>query len=331
MAMGLLDRLRVWRAIAATSPSLEDPEVLAGRRAERFLVSLVQSRENFKGASLYPNKRVPAGGRRREIDLLVVTPNRIHVIEVKNWSGSLRVERGLWIQTNRNHREIEHPDLVADHKDKNAALVAHLRREGARLDPSAQAKYLSNKVVFMNDRLVVQDRAISEHPDVLLASRLDAYLNRQRRSGFGERVLGSIVQWCLDSESADAVVDGCLSGLAPDNVAKIRGAIDRLPTWDSLRYFGSRVECGDLIHVSVGGVKLPRASFVDRRAYPVRWTRNKALGLVKAVTGLGTLGRLDLPDGSRPLSPEDFVFFHRAGEPEPVQVPLLGLDAIILG
>lgn len=329
--MSLLERFRVWRAIAGTSPSLEDPEVLAGRRAERFLVRLVQSRDNFKGASLYPNKRVPAGRRRREIDLLVVTANRIHVIEVKNWSGSLRAERGRWIQTNRNHREIEHPDLVADHRDKNLALVEHLRREGARLDPNAQAKYLSNKVVFMNDRLVVQDRAISEHPDVLLAGRLDAYLKQQRRSGFGERVLGSIVQWCLDSESADAVVDGYLGGLAPDNVAKIRAAIDRLPTWDSLRYFGSRVETGDLIHVSIGGVKTPRASLGDRRSYPVRWPRNKTLGLIKAVTGLGSLGRLDLPGGSRPLSPDDFVFFHRAGEPEPVRVPLLRLDALVLG
>lgn len=329
--MGLLNRLRVWRAIAAAHPTLEDPEVLAGRRAERFLVKLVQSRDNFKGASLYPNKRVPAGRRRREIDLLVVTANRIHVIEVKNWSGSLRVDRGRWVQTNRNNREIEHPDLVADHQDKNRALVEHLRREGARLDPEAQAKYLSNKVVFMNDRLVVQDRAISEHPDVLLAGRLDAYLNQQRRSGFGERVLGSIVQWCLDSESADAVVEGYLGSLAPDNVAKIRAAIDRLPTWDSLRYFGSRVESGDLIHVSIDGVELPRAALGERRSYPTRWTRNKALGFVKAITGLGSLGRLDLPDGSRQLSTSDFVLFHRAGEPEPVKVPLLSLDALVLG
>ncbi|MFO0865047.1 MAG: nuclease-related domain-containing protein [Gemmataceae bacterium] len=331
MAATFSERLREWREVVSAAPAAEDPEVLGGRQAERFLHTLVQSHFNFQGASLYPNKRVPAGHRRREIDLIVVTAKRIHIIEIKNWSGSLRIIGHRWVQTNRNGREIEHPDLVADHQDKNVVLIEYLRRQGVQLNPKVQAKYLSNKVIFMNPRLVVHDRAIANHPDVLLPHKLDSYLNQQRRSGFGERILGSLVQWCLDTESADVVMDGYFGSLTPDKVVAVRAAVDRLGTWDTLQYFGSRVEIGDLIRVSVGGAVVSREQIGDRCHCPVRWTRHKTWGLFKALTGFGSLGRLHLPSGSRPLSPADFVFFHRPGEPAPTQIPLLGLDAITLG
>jgi Holliday junction resolvase-like predicted endonuclease len=325
------DRLLGWRELVSTTPAPEDPEVLGGRQAEDFLHTLVESHFNFKGASLYPNKRVPAGYRRREIDLIVVTAKRIHVVEVKNWSGSLRVIGNRWVQTNRNGREIEHPDLVADHQDKNLVLIEYLRGQGVSLDLTLQAKYLSNKVIFMNHRLVVQDRIISDHPDVLLPQGLNSYLNQQRRSGFGERVLGSVVQWCLDTESADVVMDGYFGSLTPGKVAAVRTALDRLATWDSLHYYGSRVEIGDLIRISANGTVVERDQIGSRCHCRVQWTRNKTWGLIKALTGVGQLGSLLLPNGPRPLLPGDFVFFHRAGEPVPVQISLLGLDGVRLG
>jgi hypothetical protein len=329
--MTLSQRLREWQQVVSTVPAEEDPEVLGGRQAEHFLHTLVQSHYNFKGASLYPNKRVPARNRRREIDLIVVTAKRIHIIEVKNWSGHLRVIGNQWVQTNRNNREIEHPNLLADHHDKNSVLIEYLRRQGVSLDPGAQAKYLSNKVIFMNPRLVIHDRAISCHPDVLLPNRLDSYLNQQRRSGLGERVLGSVIQWCLDTESAEIVMDGYFGSLTPEKVSGVCAAIDQLATWDSLQYYGSRVEIGDLIRASIGGVEVPRKQFGCRCSCPVRWTRHKTWGLMKALSRSGQLGCLHLPCGKRPISSGDFVFFHRAGEPAPIQIPLLGLTGITLG
>jgi Holliday junction resolvase-like predicted endonuclease len=325
------DRLREWREVVSAVPSAEDPEILGGRQAEHFLHTLVRSHYKFKGAGLYPNKRVPAAHGRREIDLIVVTAKRIHIIEVKNWSGSLRIAGNRWVQTNRNNCEIEHPDLLADHQDKNAVLTEYFCRLGVSLDPKMQARYLSNKVIFMNPRLVINDRSIHDHPDVLLSDRLDGYLKQQRRSGLGERLLGSVVQWCLDTESADMVMDGYFGSLTPEKVAAIRTAIDRLATWDSLRYYGSRVEIGDLIRVSVGGVVLSREQIGSRCSCPVRWTRDRTWGLIKALSGVGQLGWLYLPQGARALAPRDFVYFHRAGEPAPTQIPFLGLEEIGLG
>src|SRR4051794_35880880 len=179
-------RLADWSEIVATEAVDEDPEVLGGREAERFLNTLVESHFNFEGASLYPNKRVPAGYRRREIDLIVVTSKKIHVIEVKNWSGTLRDEGGLWVQTNRAGRRIEHPDLVADIVEKDSALIEYLNRQGVALEPRLRDKYMVNKVLFMNPKLGILSGSIARNPDVLVYGRLAGYLDQQRRAGFGE-------------------------------------------------------------------------------------------------------------------------------------------------
>ncbi len=331
MAKKFTERLRDWRDVVSTAPSAEDPEVLGGRQAEQFLNTLVESHFNFKGASLYPNKRVPAGNRRREIDLIVVTAKRIHIIEVKNWSGSLRIVDSKWVQTNRNNREIEHLDLVADHQDKSVVLIDYLKREGVALDPKVQGKYLSNKVIFMNPRLEVQSPAIVNHPDVLLPRRLNSYLDKQRKPGFGERLLGSVIQWCLDSDGADVVMDGYFGSLTSDKIEAIRIAIDKLFTWDSLQYLGSKVDTGDLIHLSVGGTIVPRNQIGSRRSIPVLWTRSRTWGLIKVIAGVEQFGRIVLPTGERSLSPQDFAFFHRAGDRTPVQILLRELEHVGLG
>lgn len=327
----LFARLRTWRAIAATPPLADDPEVEGGRLGEQVLDRLVGANAQFKGAGLYPNKRVPAGHRRREIDLIVVTPRRIHVIEIKNWSGSLRAVGDRWIQTNRSGREIPHPNLVADNQDKNLALLDYLAHQGVPLDANDQRKYLSNKVIFINPRLTVADPVITQHPEVLLAPQLDTYLNQQKRNTLGQRLLGSVAQWCLDSETADGLLDRFLGSLTSARVAAIRDAIDRLPTWDALHYFGGRIETGDLLRLSIDGQTLPRASLGAPASCPVRWTRNRPWGLLKALTGLGSLGSLRLPAGSRPITPADHVWFHRVGDPEPTSIPLLSLTGITLG
>ena len=331
LSMNLYDRLREWREVVATLPTEEDPEVLGGREAEQFLTNLVEAHRNFKGATVYPNKRVPSGTRRREIDLIIITAKRIHVIEVKNWSGELCVRGCNWIQTNRNNQEIEHPDLVADHQEKNDVLLKYLRREGVSLEAKLQTKYIANKVIFMNRRLIVRDRSIYDHPDVLLPHRLDAYLNSQRRSGLGNRILGSVVQWCLDTDSADVVMDGYLNSLSPDKIKMIENAIDRLSTWDTLVYHGSRVETGDLIRASIGGKTFQRDQFGSRRSSPVRWTRHKTWGLIKSIAQLSPLGTIHLPEGPLPLSSRDFVFFHRAGDRTPTEIPLVELNAVTTG
>ena len=330
--MKIGQRLREWREIVATTPVKEDPGVLGGREAEQFLHTYVQSHFKFKGANLFSNKRVPAGYRRREIDLIVVTAKQIHIIEVKNWSGKLQLLNGKWVQTNRGNETIEHPDLVADHQEKSAVLIDYLVREGISLDRRLQEKFLSNKVIFMNPKLKITTRAISDHPDVLLLHRLNSYLDQQRFHQYGERLLASLIQWCLDTESAEVVVEGLFGNLTSNKVASVCAALDRLATWDALHYLGTRVETGDLIRLSIGGTTISRDRLPPRSRIQLHWTRHRMLGLIKAITGLGRLGHVDIPGvGALRLTASDSAFFHKAGEPSPVQIGLMGIECISIG
>jgi len=56
------------------------------------------------------------------------------------------------------------------------------------------------------------------------------------------------------------------------------------------------------------------------------------LGLIKAITGLGRLGHVDIPGvGVLRLTGSDSAFFHKAGEPSPVQIGLMGIECISIG
>lgn len=326
-------RLADWRRLVAVSPRRDDPQVVGGRVAEEYLQCLIQAHRQFRGATLYPNRRVPAGRRRREIDLIVVSPHRLHLIEVKNWSGSLKLDRGQWVQLNRNGLAIRHPDLVNDHRDKADALFGYLDREGVRLTPDQRKRYASNKVLFVNPKLQIESSVIADHPDVLPSYRLDRYLSAQRRDSFGERLLGSIAQWCLDSDSASTVLDGLLGRLPPDMVARVNAALGKLGTWDSLHFHGGRIETGDLIRLDLGGRTADRNQFGRDIAMKLHWTRNRWWGLAKALWGerLGVLETGVSGLGWVELDLADNVLFHKAGEPNPTPVPLASLDEIRLG
>ncbi|NEB38313.1 BREX system serine/threonine kinase PglW [Streptomyces sp. SID14515] len=71
-------------------------------------------------------------GHVREVDLLVVAPGGVCMIELKNWHGSLTSENGTWVQTAPNGRRIPHgnPLHLVDKKAKELAglMGQHGRR-----------------------------------------------------------------------------------------------------------------------------------------------------------------------------------------------------------
>ena len=108
--MNLQDRLREREFLNQTQKSIEDPAAMAGRQAERFLKSLINSNLKYKDTYYFINKRIPArfNARHYEIDLMVLTKKQLNIIEVKNWSGSLFTSNGYWVQLKRNGDKIKH-------------------------------------------------------------------------------------------------------------------------------------------------------------------------------------------------------------------------------
>lgn len=71
-------------------------------------------------------------GHVREVDLLVVAPGGVHLIELKDWHGSLATENGTWVQTRPAGGKVRHgnPLHLANKKAKELAglLGSHGKR-----------------------------------------------------------------------------------------------------------------------------------------------------------------------------------------------------------
>jgi len=324
----LSGRWRTWRALRRERPVLEDPGVQSGREGELLLHELVTSRFNHKGAHLFAGRRVPCPRRRmrREIDLIVLTPKLITLIEVKNWSGEL-IDRGeFWVHMRRGGDEVRHPNLVADNLDKRDTFLDYLRGQGLGLERDFADRHVAQKLVFMNEKLVVSP-SIRAHPDVVTRDKLAAFLDRQRTPGFTQRVFGSVVEFCLGAEAAH----GLTGSIPGERFAALVKCVGDIPTWDRLRLFGGRVMTGDVVNMYVGGRYLPREQLGHGGALGLSWSRGM-WGLFKVLTGWGTVGKTALPGrGAVALTEKDVVVFHAVGETAPASVPVTRVEEIMLG
>ena len=68
-------------------------------------------------------------GHVREVDLLVVTPGGVFMIELKDWHGSVTSEYGIWVQTTPGGRRISHGNPLHLANKKAKELAGLLRQQ----------------------------------------------------------------------------------------------------------------------------------------------------------------------------------------------------------
>lgn len=322
------DRLNEWRRLGKILPEDEDPEILAGRKAERFLNVIIQSNLKYKGANCFVNKRVPSRTHKRkyEIDLIVLTRKQIHFIEVKNWSGEVYQEGENWIQIKRSGERIEHPDFVNHNTFKQKVVIEFLRENGIKIDKS----YFIQKVIFMNEKLTIDPR-ISKNPNVVPHYKIQKYLSRQKGSNWGERVLYSIVEICLAQEKSKIVLDGLFNSLNGNDIRKMKELFLSLPTWDKLSLFGEKIINGDAIKLMINNRSYNLIRLANGERIDFFWTRNKVGGLFKALLFNNSMGHTFINGQKIPISTTDQVLFHKAGEEEPSLFELGNIKYLLKG
>lgn len=90
-------------------------------------------------------------GHVREVDLLVLAPNGLHMIELKNWRGTLTSRNGTWVQTFPGSKGRGRTHANARH------LVEQKARELAGLLSGQRARtYISSAVCFTDSSLRIQ-------------------------------------------------------------------------------------------------------------------------------------------------------------------------------
>lgn len=335
--MSIRERLEQWHQIRQIEPIEEAPSVAGGREAEILLKELAETHFRFKDAFLLAGRRIPSKrtGRKREVDLIVCTPQRIHILEVKNWSGQLSTEDGTWRQLRRGGGVLEHENPVEKNLLKRDVIVEYLRTKGVKLDKAFVQQHMISKVVFMNRRLQLSP-AIEQHPDVISRGKLEEYLGRQKRKTFSERLFSSLIELCLDSDQQRVEkVSQTVTGRIPTALyERIVSCLAQTGTWDHLHLFGTKIIAGDLVSVRLGKQVHRREQLVRMAAgKPLRlkWARSRVIGLWKTITGAGNLGTLHLGAETLPVSPDDVVEFHEVGSGRPGERSLAEVDEIVLG
>ena len=232
---------------------LEDGEALGGEEAELYVKNTVETCFFFKNAYCFIGKRVPyktaSKSGRKEIDLIVVTPKMIHIIEVKNWSGVISgaLDQDTWQQTRRNGEVVPQKNPLKTNQEKMYILRDYLEKNKCHF-PENPSRYFSQKVIFMNEKGVL-DRAIRSNLNVILARELHGYVANMETDVLVSRIFKSIIEKCLDSELAVQVCDGLLDSLTPQAYQRIIDLVSQLGTWDYLKLYGGKRIKGDLLHI----------------------------------------------------------------------------------
>jgi hypothetical protein len=334
----VIKRLRQWREIQMVRPVAESPDITGGRDGELALRQLVGSSLQFKNANVFAGRRIPSKrqGRRREIDLIVCTPDMIHLIEVKNWSGRLDIRNGEWLQTRRSGDVVNHGNLLETNVIKRNAVVEYLADRGIRLDSSVVRDRIVPEIIFMNPRLEL-DPAVEALPEVFSRREVDRYFEREStKKGSVPGIVSSIIECCIGRQSSPTrKPSSAHDTMIPASQYKdIVACLAETETWDQLVVYGTQVIAGNVIRLQIGSKtygKSQLACLMGRQPIHVRWTRGWLWGLVKVVTGWGRLGSISLGNDWTPISPADTVIFHAVGDDEPSSRGLVQLDQIVLG
>ena len=190
-----------------------------------------------------------ATGRRREIDLIVCTPQVIHLIEAKNWSGRLEVLGGDWRQTRRSGGGRAR-EPARRNRLKRDAVVEYLNDRGLDLDERFVRDHIAPKVIFTNPRLEL-DPTVEALPEVISRGNSTDTSGGSARgawpSGWPRRC----------SRSASTGKRGWRGrprpgAIPPDRYGKIVESLAEVGTWDRLEFHGTRVVAGDVVSLRVG-------------------------------------------------------------------------------
>jgi hypothetical protein len=331
------ERLAQWRALRDAPLYLEDGRALAARGAERQAKRRLSVHHATQYGHVFSNKRIPrdvsaAAMGRFEADLIVLTPRRVVVLEVKNWSGQLRVEGDRWVQVQRSGTEVIHPNLLAHNREKLRSLHRYLTHAGV----SIPDERFHQAVIFANTRLEI-DPAIAGHPAVLLIDDVGDVLGDG--TSLGRHVAARLVQLLTDAETSAALAENLLKVIPPAEVAAATEAIKDLRSWDRLTLRGGRELQGDILWLRVIGQKAPAAALKPGGAATLEWRRGVFGGIQWVLRNrrAGTL-RGDIfwdqhlvPGRRLPLDADDCVYFHEPGEARPSIIALSHVERVQIG
>ena len=242
----------------------KDMRDVAGDYGEEFTKKLI-SHENFGGqfdCLCVKDRRVPnlKGKGKREIDFIVLTQKKLHVIEVKNWAGRIYGKPGdrQWRFESRNGSGRREKNIVLDNENKAKVLVHFLNHLGFDIS----FDQVDHRVFFINTRRkdgsirLAMDKELMDCPHVVTTDKMDYYLEVEQADNTTDysseefalatmidEILRHLIGWEAINQ-AFPILDERIGGQRHDDLFD---TLYRLPTWDQLTFFGGKTMRGDIM------------------------------------------------------------------------------------
>ncbi|MFH9583542.1 BREX system serine/threonine kinase PglW [Streptomyces luteogriseus] len=201
-------------------------------------------------------------GHVREVDLLVIAPGGVHLIELKDWHGSVESRNGTWLQTQPSGRQIPHGNPLHLANKKAKELAALLQQNGEKV-------WVSEAVCFtdssLRNRLPAHDRngvfTVHQLTEMLKESPKDEY--RRIDAARSRRIKAALERIGIARSDAEYKVGPYLLS---------RKAFDSGPTWAD--YLAQHSELPEAARVRV--YLRERGSDAELRASVERAARREA-------------------------------------------------------
>lgn len=302
--MGIWEHLRRYREARARFEG--DAAVAAGMGAEDRLHAQLTERTRSTAWRVWHGVRVPAQGRRRELDFVVTSSDRVFVVELKNWSGVLALDGNRVVQIRTNQQGILDHGRLFDDMDARVSALSQWHRQRSRLVPPIEAR-----VVFANPRLQIEPEVVKRYGHLLMSA----------------------------SEFVAAVGEGASKPLSAE-IEAIHETLDALGSWDLVYFHGSQIASGDLRDRGpevefqrADGSSLRMRLFDRTRIVRLRvQVRRGILGIFSRNEAFSVVA--ELRDGERvsaQIAADTVMGFQAAGEREKREIRLVHVEVVEFG
>lgn len=299
-----------YRSVFNSIPQeIEDLKVKAARKAEMKLSQMIRNRFSEKEARIFLNKRVSSKKDNCgfEIDLIVVTKDQIHLLEIKNWSGKLYSEGKQWVQINERGDRIDHENPLEHILKKQKALVHYLKTNGVNIN----SKCFKHRIIFMNRNLRVNE-TITSNPNVIPIIKIGRYFDQLRSNNKEPNTKH------LSLETSSKINNSYRN--------KIIQHISNLHTWDTITLFGGNVVEGDILNIIINNYRyIIQKSFTNTKI-EIHWPIDYFSGLPKALISDQATGVIIICGQRFSISANDKILFHRVGQKAP---QIISIDKIV--
>jgi nuclease-like protein len=129
-----------WNEIRASEHEWE-------RKALAWVRSQLPDHEPWRAWSNF--EFIADDGTISEVDLLILGPRGVYLVEIKSWPGSLRGDAGTWVQTQpgKPARSYDNPRLLTDRKAKR--LKSLIQRQKPMHAKGVDSNFFIEALVFL--------------------------------------------------------------------------------------------------------------------------------------------------------------------------------------